>query len=82
MDTTMSSLLYDIQNGDPISPEEFIELRKLRHPRPADYVVQQPHVTDLCQCGSQYPIELAVINSWNPMTLVCPDCYGIAASEA
>lgn len=76
----MSHLLYDVQNGDPISPEEFVELRKLRHPRPADYVVQQPNVTDICfKCSAEYPIELAVIDAWNPMALVCPDCYGITA---
>lgn len=74
------NLLQDVANGDPISPEEFVELRKMRYPRPADYVVAQPHVTDTCSsCLSVYPIELAVINSWKPMTIVCPDCHGITA---
>ena len=72
------SLLYDISQGDPISPEEFVELMKMRKPRSADYEVKQPHVQDTCsQCLNVYPIELAVISSWNPMTLTCPECYGI-----
>ena len=79
MGETMS-IMYDVANGDPISPEEFVELRKMREPRAADYVVQQPHVTDTCSsCLSVYPVELAVINSWKPITIVCPDCYGITA---
>ena len=75
------TLLYDAYMGDPISPEEYIELRKMRHPRPADYVVQQPNVKDMCtECGEYYVIELAIIATWNPITLVCPKHYGISAS--
>ena len=68
-------LLVDFVNGDPISPEEFIMLRKMRKPRDADYVVESPHVKDKClQCQEFYPIELAVIVEWKPMVIVCPDC--------
>lgn len=72
----MSNLLYDAYMGDPISPEEFVELRKMRKPRADDYVVQQPNLKDMCmECGEYYAIELAIINGWNPITICCPKHY-------
>ena len=74
------TLLYDAYMGDPISPEEFIELRKFRKPRDADYVIKSPNVKDMCpKCGEFYPIEIAIIDTWNPITICCPKHYGITA---
>ena len=73
--------LWALLEGEAISPEDFVELRKMRQPRPADYVVQNPELKDMCaECGDPYFMELAVIRTWNPITISCPNCYGITIS--
>ena len=65
-----------VEDLDPMNVEDFVELVKMKKPRPDDYVVRFPYIGTQCTgCGEMYVVELGVLISIESREMVCPDCW-------